>query len=70
MKIVDAFWLGNIGFVKVDNGFEVRVFVGPMQGINEQEDAQWIATYGTRVPSVSLSQFLEIDRYKSEYTTE
>lgn len=70
MKIVDAFWLNNIGFVKVDNGFESKVYVGQIQGYGEQQDAEWIARHGSPVPRIQLSQFLEEDKYKGQYVTE
>ena len=70
MKIVDAFWLGNIGFVKVSNNFETRVLVGVAQGVNETYDAEHIAQNGYRVPPGSLLRFLENDTYKNEYVPE
>lgn len=68
MKIVDTFWFGQVGFVKVDNGFEKKVYVGVAQGVNEQHDSEFIAKFGYPVPTVLLTQFLEDDKYRSEYT--
>jgi hypothetical protein len=70
MKIVDAFWLGSVGFVKLNNGFETRVLVGPAQGVNETYDAEFIAKNGAIVPYGSLLRFLENDTYSNEYIPE
>ena len=70
MKIVDAFWLGSVGFVKLNNGFEIKVLVGPVQGVNETYDAEFIAANGVVVPYGSLLRFLENDTYSKEYVPE
>jgi len=70
MRIIDAFWLGNVGFVKVNNGFETKVYTGVVQGVNETYDTEFIAKNGREVPSNALVRFLENDTYKSEYVQE
>lgn len=70
MKITDAFWLGSIGFVKVYNGFETRIFTGTAQGVNETYDTEHIAKNGREVPVNALIRFLENDSYSKEYVPE
>ncbi len=70
MRIVDAFWLGGVGFVKVSNNFETKVLVGVVQGVNETYDTEFIAKNGVIVPPGSLLRFLENDSYKDEYVPE
>ena len=55
------------GFIKVNNGFETKVYVGPVQGRGEKEDAEAIARTGTVVPPHALIQFLENDTYSQDY---
>ena len=28
MKIIDSFWVGQLGFVKASNGFETKIYAG------------------------------------------
>ena len=70
MRIIDAFWLGNVGFVKVNNGFETKVYTDIAQGVNETYDTEFIAKNGREVPSNALVRFLENDTYNSEYVQE
>lgn len=70
MTIVDSFWLGGIGFVKVNNGFETKTYVGIAQGQGEKQDTEHIARYGTQVPETVLVQFLDNSQYSRQYITE
>lgn len=70
MRIMDAFWINSIGFVKVHNGFETKVYMGVAQGLNETYDTEYIAKHGQLVPTQLLTQFLELDSYNKQYVTE
>lgn len=70
MKIVETYWVGGtIGFVKVFNGFEHSIYCGVAQGINEQEDSEWIARHGAKVSHIQLGQFLDLTGYTGDYIT-
>lgn len=67
MKVVDALWVGRIGFIKVTNGFELKVYAGLVQGMGEAADTQYIIKNGSELPLVILSQFLEGDPFTAQY---
>lgn len=53
-KILDVYWFcaghGNVGIVRVDDGFEIKYYVGQCSGIDAEKDAQWIADWGSSFP--------------------
>ena len=48
IKVLDAWWYGTIGIVKVFNGFEVKYYIGTGYGQDEKEDIDKILKYGSR----------------------
>ena len=48
IKVLDAWWYGTIGIVKVDTGFEVKYYIGTGYGKDEKEDIEKIVKYGSR----------------------
>ena len=45
-KILGSVWYGKIGIVLVDD-YEQKAYIGIGEGVNQQEDEQHIAFYGT-----------------------
>lgn len=59
MKILDVMWFsgrhGLVGVVRVDDDYDgIKYYVGACPGEaaghNEEEDKQWIASWGSRFP--------------------
>lgn len=48
IKVLDAWWYGTIGIVKVFNGFEVKYYIGTGNGQDEKEDIEKIVKFGSR----------------------
>lgn len=49
IKVLDAWWYnGNIGIVKVFNGYEVKYYIGIGYGQDEKEDIDKILRCGSR----------------------
>lgn len=48
IKVLDAWWYGTIGIVKVYTGFEVKYYIGIGYGRDEKEDIDKILKYGNR----------------------
>lgn len=67
MKIIDSFWVGQLGFVKASNGFETKIYAGIATAQTQAEAEQEIASSGYVVPNVHLANFLHIDNFSSEY---
>lgn len=67
MKIVDSAWFGTVGFVKVYNGFETKIYCGPVVGTSERESAEHIAMRGTPVPAAQFAQWLDTTNYSTSY---
>lgn len=66
MKIIETFWVGRLGFVKVNNGFETQIKCGLAEGVNEQVDTQSIARNGYTVPATHLRNFLDMSSIGSK----
>jgi len=58
-NIVDTLWFNDIGLVKVyDEYVGYKYYIGKAKGLDEHEDAQSIAAWGTPVyPSVIQEMF-------------
>ena len=67
MKIIDSAWFNSVGFVKVTNGYEIKIFCGPVIGNSEKESAEHIALHGTPVPAMQFAQWLDTTNYSSTY---
>ena len=67
MKIIDSFWVGQMGFVKASNGFEIKIYAGIATAQTQAEGEMEIATNGYVIPGVHLANFLHIDNFSSEY---
>jgi hypothetical protein len=55
MKILDVMWFcsghGNAGIVRVDTEIDgIRYYLGACKGVNEQDDKEWIAAWGSTFP--------------------
>ncbi len=48
IKVLDSWWYGTIGIVKVYTGFEVKYYIGTGYGQDEKEDIDKILKYGSR----------------------
>lgn len=49
IKVLDAWWYnGNIGIIKVFNGYEVKYYIGIVYGQDEKEDIDKILRCGSR----------------------
>jgi len=60
-RIVDKMWFtsnNTVGIVVVDNGFEMKAYIGVGSGLNEEADALWIAQHGARVHKLALENIL------------
>lgn len=70
MKIIDSFWVGQLGFVKASNGFETKIYAGVATATTQVEAEQEVIRAGYVVPNVHLANFLHIDNFSAEYTAE
>ena len=61
MKILGSFWFGHIGFVKVDNGFEKKIYMGEALGRSEEEDTNHIVQHGYPVAVQQFINFLQFE---------
>jgi hypothetical protein len=72
--ILDRTWFsgpeGYIGIVAVDNGFEIKFYVGTGYGMNEQVDAEKIASNGAKLYAGPLIDFLQRNQLKRVATHE
>jgi hypothetical protein len=54
-EILGTVWFcaghGNVGVVRVNNGFEIKYYIGQCFGIDEKQDITHIADLGSRFPS-------------------
>ena len=55
MEILDVKWYcaghGNCGIVKVNDPYDgIKYYIGAFRGDNEEEDKQWIASWGSSFP--------------------
>lgn len=59
-NVIDSFWFGYIGIVKVksSNG-EIKFYIGQGQGEHQQIDEQHIAANGSSVSPQALKMFFE-----------
>lgn len=48
IKVLDSWWYGTIGIVKVYTGFEVKYYIGTGYGQDEKEDIDKILRFGSR----------------------
>jgi len=70
MRVIDAFWIGRIGFIKFTNGFETKIRCGAAQGLGEREDTNFIIENGADVPGTYLAQFLDLSNLNAEYVAQ
>ena len=67
MKAIESFWIGRLGFVKANNGFEIKIYAG-MATANDQAGAEAeVLNQGYVVPQIHLLNFLQIDNFNQEY---
>jgi len=63
--VLDSIWfheMGSfkpIGIVKVDNGFEIKYYIGTCNGEDEEEDRNKIMEKGARFPSAAAEKLFE-----------
>lgn len=48
IEVLNAWWYGTIGIVKVYTGFEVKYYIGTGYGQDEREDIERILQFGSR----------------------
>lgn len=71
-KIVDTIWFsqgcapGIIGIVIVDNGFEIKAYMGTGFGFDAKIDALHIAQHGARLHKLTLDKVKEWLEVKGE----
>jgi len=70
MRVIDAFWIGQIGFIKFTNGFETKIRCGAAQGLGEREDTNYIINNGADVPHTYLAQFLDMSTLNPDYVAQ
>jgi hypothetical protein len=62
MELLDKKWITGrecIGIVKCKNDIgEIKYFMRPVSGMNEEDDTQAIIDYGTKVDPKDLIRFL------------
>ena len=64
-KVLDSIWfheMGSfnpIGIVKVDNGFEIKYYIGTCKGENEEVDNIKIMETGARFPSTAAEKLFD-----------
>jgi hypothetical protein len=55
MKILDTYWFNDGGIVRVETEYEgIKYYIGtwgPLGGMNEAKDADFIADYGNTFPN-------------------
>jgi hypothetical protein len=68
VNVLESVWYGEIGIVKIDNGFEIKWYIGRGQGINQERDEQWIAAYGMPFYPQMLEQFFNIKKQENEHS--
>ena len=57
-NVVDAIWFNAIGIVRVRPGTgEDKFYIGGAEGINEEDDVQRIAAWGTPIHFETLASF-------------
>jgi hypothetical protein len=61
-NVIDSFWFGTIGIVKIDNGFEEKWYIGEASGLNKEDDEQYIATFGKPFYPKTMEQFFNLDK--------
>lgn len=67
MRVIESFWIGRLGFVKANNGFETKIYAG-MATANDQAGAEAeVLNQGYVVPQIHLLNFLQIDNFNQEY---
>lgn len=58
MKILDVSWCNDFGFVTIDNGYEVKTYMGKADLVSEQENIANIVAFGTKVLPQQLERIL------------
>lgn len=60
MKILNIEWFNNVGIITIDDGFEIKTYIGLCDGIDEQEDIQSILAYGKKIYPAKLASILNL----------
>lgn len=68
MNVLDSTWYGEIGIVKVDNGFETKWYIGKGFGADQHIDEQFIATHGMPVYPQMLEGFFNMKKQQNEHS--
>lgn len=64
MKILDVSWCNQYGFVTIDNGYEIKTYVGKVELVSEQENIENILKFGSKVYPAQLKRILSF--YKEQ----
>jgi len=70
MKVIESFWIGRLGFVKANNGFETKIYAGMATGDTQAAAEAEVLNQGYEVPQIHLLNFLQIDNFNQEYQTQ
>ncbi len=63
-NVIDSIWFGKMGIVKIDNGFEIKWYIGEGEGIIKEDDEQKIAAHGMPFyPQMFTSNFFVDNKY-------
>ena len=66
MKILDVSWCSEYGFVTIDNGYEVKTYMGKIGIAPEQENIDNIVRFGRRVLPQQLERILSFHKEKKD----
>jgi hypothetical protein len=66
MKILDVSWCNDYGFVTIDNGYEVKTYMGKVDVVSEQENIANIVSFGTKILPQQLERILSFHKEKKD----
>ena len=66
MKILDVSWCCDYGFVTIDNGYEIKTYMGKVGLAPEQQNVDNIINFGRRVFPEQLERILSFYKEKKD----
>jgi hypothetical protein len=66
MKILDVSWCNDYGFVTIDNGYEVKTYMGKAEYMLEEQNINNILNFGTKVLPQQLERILSFYKEKKD----
>jgi hypothetical protein len=67
MKVIESFWVGRLGFVKANNGFETKIYAGLTTADTQPLAEAEVVKQGYEIPQIHLLNFLQVDNFNQEY---